>query len=125
MTPSMLLAAPHGIQMAGQSPPISRFCSAKRLCAALAAETIHIDLLFQLAGGQLRQIRVQEPIQVPVHDAVDVAGAPHAPPAPGDPAWDSNGRAEPAHFKVLLRKTLGRRTCGVDQPHRLTFSARP
>ena len=24
----------------------------------------------------------------------------------GDPAFDSNGRAEPVHFKVLLRKTL-------------------
>ena len=32
----------------------------------------------------------------------------------GTPAWDSNGRAEPAHFKVLLRRTLGRRAAAGD-----------
>ena len=89
--------------MAGRSPPISRFCSAKRLDAAFAAETIHIDLLFQLARGQLGQIGVQEPVQI---------AAPHAPETRGGPAFDSNGRAKPVHFKVLLRKTLGRRIHG-------------
>ncbi len=29
------------------------------------------------------------------------AAVPHGPRVRGDPTWDSNGRAEPAHFKVL------------------------
>ena len=57
-------------------------------------------LFLQLTGGQLGQIRVDEAIQV---------AAPHAPQTRGVPAWDSNGRAEPAHFKVLRSKTFGRR----------------
>ena len=75
----------------------------KKKDAALTAAPFQVHLLFQLAGGQLGQIGVQEPVQI---------AAPHAPETRGGPAFDSNGRAKPVHFKVLLRKTLGRRIHG-------------
>jgi len=62
-----------------------------------------MQLLLQLAGGQLGQVGVQEAVQI---------AASHAPGARGNPALEPTGQAKPVRFKILLRKMLGRRTCG-------------